>query len=122
MAQGLSIEGENGAGYVLKAGFHMPPQMLTSGEIEAAILGAPWVRTPGEPEMAVEADKPLTKIDTVSPTRFQTSFVEPTTSVAPVEAQHEPLSAARIRQAIRARFKIAVTYQDSSGAVAERIL
>ncbi len=122
MAQGVPIEGEAGVGYILEAGFHMPPLMLTSDEIEAAILGAQWVRTRGEPEMALAAEKLLSKIETVSPSRFQTSFVEPTTSVAPVDAQQEPLSAARVRQAIRGRFKIAVTYRDGSGAVTERIL
>ena len=122
MAQGVPIEGEAGVGYILEAGFHMPPLMLTSGEIEAAILGAQWVRTRGEPELALAAEKLLTKIETVTPAKFQTSFVEPATSVAPVEAQQEPLSAARIRQAIRARLKIAVTYRDSSGAMTERIL
>lgn len=122
MAQGVPIEGEAGVGYILQAGFHMPPLMLTSDEIEAAILGAQWVRTRGEPEMAIAADKLLTKIETVSPSRFQTSFVEPATSVAPVDAQPEVLSAARIRQAIRARLKIAVTYRDGLGAETERIL
>lgn len=122
MAQGVPIEGEAGVGYILQAGFHMPPLMLTSDEIEAAILGAQWVRTRGEPEMAIAADKLLTKIETVSPSRFQTSFVEPATSVAPVEAQPEVLSAARVRQAIRARLKIAVTYRDGSGAETDRIL
>ncbi|MEM9582119.1 MAG: YafY family protein [Pseudomonadota bacterium] len=122
MAQGVPIEGEAGVGYILEAGFHMPPLMLTSDEIEAAILGAQWVRTRGEPELALAAEKLLTKIETVSPSRFQTSFVEPATSVAPVEAQLEPLSAAHVRRAIRARLKIAVTYRDSSDVETERIL
>ncbi|MEL6205162.1 MAG: HTH domain-containing protein, partial [Pseudomonadota bacterium] len=37
MAQGVPIQGEAGVGYVLDAGFHMPPLMLTSDEIEAAL-------------------------------------------------------------------------------------
>lgn len=122
MAQGVPIEGEAGVGYILESGFYMPPLMLTSDEIEAAVLGAQWVRTRGEPEMALAAEKLLTKIEAVSPPRFQTSFVEPATSVAPVETQPEVLSAARIRQAIRARVKIAVTYRDGSDAETERIL
>lgn len=50
MAQGVPIVGEAGGGYVLEAGFHMPPLMLTPAEIDAAILGAQWVQTRGEPE------------------------------------------------------------------------
>lgn len=122
MAQGVPIEGEAGVGYVLESGFHMPPLILTSDEIEAAILGAQWVRTRGEPEMVLAADKLLTKIETVSPSRFLTSFVEPVTSVAPVEAKEEILSAERIRQAIRAHLKIEVTYRDGLGGVTDRIL
>ena len=122
MAQGVPIEGEAGVGYVLEAGFHMPPLMLTSDEIEAAILGAQWVRTRGEPELALAAEKLLTKIETVSPSRFQTSFVEPTTSVAPVAPNEEVLSAARIRHAIRGRQKILVTYRNGAGAVTERVI
>ena len=51
MAQRVPIRGEAGVGYVLEAGFHMPPLMLTPDEIEAAVLGAQWVQTRGEPDM-----------------------------------------------------------------------
>jgi len=122
MAQGVPIQGEAGVGYVLEAGFHMPPLMLTSDEIEAAILGAQWVRTRGEPELALAAEKLLTKIKTVSPSRFETSFVEPDVSVAPVNAPQEALAAAEIRLAIRRRVKIAVTYRDSRDALTDRVI
>lgn len=122
IAQGVPIKGEAGVGYVLEAGFHMPPLMLTSDEIEAAILGAQWVCTRGEPELALAAEKLLTKIKTVSPTRYETSFVEPGVSVAPVETPQEGLSAALVRRAIRQRLKIAVTYRDHSEALTERVI
>ncbi len=122
IAQGVPVKGEAGVGYVLEAGFHMPPLMLTSDEIEAAILGAQWVSTRGEPELALAAEKLLTKIKTVSPARFETSFVEPTVSVAPVEAPLEGLSAAHVRRAIRQRLKIAVTYRDHSDALTTRVI
>ncbi|MEL6688840.1 MAG: YafY family protein [Pseudomonadota bacterium] len=122
MAQGVPIQGEAGVGYVLEAGFHMPPLMLTSDEIEAVILGAQWVRTRGEPELAHAAEKLLTKIETVSPDRFETSFVDPVASVAPVEAPPEVLPAAEIRRAIRQRLKIQLTYLDRSGAETQRAI
>lgn len=40
VAQRVPIRGEAGVGYVLEAGFHMPPLMLTADEVEAAVLGA----------------------------------------------------------------------------------
>ncbi|MCV3271282.1 helix-turn-helix transcriptional regulator [Roseobacter sinensis] len=122
MAQGVPIQGEAGVGYVLEAGFHMPPLMLTSDEIEAAILGAQWVRTRGEPDLALAAEKLLTKIETVTPARFETSFVEPVVSVAPVAQPAEALDASEIRRAIRRRVKIALTYRDSRSASTKRVI
>ncbi len=122
MAQGVPIEGEAGVGYILEAGFHMPPLMLTSDEIEAAILGAQWVRTRGEPELALAAQKLLTKIEAVVPRRFETSFVEPAVSVAPVEQPSEVLGAADIRLAIRRRVKILITYRDSRNVLTDRVI
>jgi predicted DNA-binding transcriptional regulator YafY len=43
MGQRVPIRGEAGLGYVLEGGFDLPPLMLTSDEIEAAVLGAQWV-------------------------------------------------------------------------------
>src|SRR6185312_3686976 len=39
MGQRVPIRGEAGIGYVLDAGFDLPPLMLTPDEIEAAVLG-----------------------------------------------------------------------------------
>ena len=47
MAQRVPIRGEAGIGYVLDGGFDMPPLMLTSDEVEAAVLGAQWVAGQG---------------------------------------------------------------------------
>jgi predicted DNA-binding transcriptional regulator YafY len=40
LAQRVPIRGEAGIGYVLDKGLDMPPLMLTTDEIEAAVLGA----------------------------------------------------------------------------------
>ena len=42
-AQGASIEGEAGLGYVLTPGFTLPPLMFSEEEIEALVLGSRWV-------------------------------------------------------------------------------
>ena len=39
-AQGAVIEGEAGVGYVLRAGFTLPPLMFSQEEIEALVLGS----------------------------------------------------------------------------------
>lgn len=122
MAQGVPIQGEAGVGYVLEAGFHMPPLMLTSEEVEAAILGAEWVRTRGDPALAKAAAKLISKIETVAPERLRTAFVDPVVRVAPLTPPDEILDAGAIRTAIRGRRKIRLHYADSSGAETERVI
>ncbi|WP_199902552.1 YafY family protein [Azospirillum sp. B4] len=53
MAQRVPIRGEAGIGYVLDEGYDLPPLMLTPDEIEAAVLGAQWVSTQGDPPWRV---------------------------------------------------------------------
>jgi predicted DNA-binding transcriptional regulator YafY len=40
VASGVPIEGEAGVGYVLRAGFDLPPLMFSEQEIETLVLGA----------------------------------------------------------------------------------
>lgn len=122
VAQRVPIRGEAGIGYVLEAGFHMPPLMLTADEIEAAVLGAQWVQTRGEPDLARAASQLIAKIEAVAPDSAQASFAAPVTSVAPVDNPNEVLSAADIRTAIRHRLKIRLTYVDRNGVNTDRTI
>ena len=122
VAQGVPIQGEAGVGYVLESGFHMPPLMLTADEIEAAVLGAMWIQSRGEPELASAAAKVISKIEAVAPQRLQTFFVDSAVSVAPVELPQEGLAASDIRFAIRQRRKIQISYKNKNGEVSERII
>ena len=49
VTSGVPIEGEAGVGYVLKAGFDLPPLMFKEQEIEALVLGARIVAVLGGP-------------------------------------------------------------------------
>ncbi len=122
VGQGVPINGEAGVGYVLEPGFHMPPLMLTPDEIEAVTLGMLWVQTRGEPELALAAQKLITKLETVAPDKYRTSFLEPSVSVAPVVQPDEMLGAASIRSAIRRRRKIALTYSDNADQMTRRVI
>ena len=95
IAQGVPIMREAGVGYVLGPGFHMPPLMLTPDEIEAVTLGVMWVRTRGEPELALAAEKLITKLETVAPARYRTSFLEPTVSAARLRSRMRCLAQPR---------------------------
>lgn len=122
MAQGVPIEGEAGVGYVLASDFHMPPLMLTADEVEAAVLGAQWVATRGEPDLALAARKLIAKIEAVAPAKLRTAFVAPSVSVAPVDPPDEVLDAGAIRAAIRGRRKIRLSYRDGAGVETERVI
>src|SRR6478609_5814886 len=41
---GAPIDGEAGLGYILRAGFFLPPLMFSEDELEALVLGARWVQ------------------------------------------------------------------------------
>ena len=122
IGQGVPINGEAGVGYVLESGFHMPPLMLTPDEIEAVTLGVMWVQSRGEPELALAAEKLITKLEAVAPDKYRTSFLETVVSVAPVDQPDEVLGAAAIRLAIRQRRKIAITYSDNAGRNTQRVI
>src|ERR1700732_5621679 len=56
---GAPIEGEAGIGYVLRAGFFLPPLMFTEDELEALVLGARWVERQGDAGLAAGAGPPV---------------------------------------------------------------
>ncbi|MEN3973406.1 YafY family protein [Sphingomicrobium sp. XHP0235] len=122
IARRIPIRGEAGVGYVLESGFDMPPLMLTEDEIDAAALGASWVSTRGEPELAEAAKRLLAKIEAVVPREFAIGLREQSTSVAPPQPSDELISAKEIRLAIRLRKKLKIRYRDSKGAKSERVI
>jgi len=120
--QDVPIRGEAGIGYVLEKGFDMPPLMLTSDELDAAVLGAHWVASRGEPDLAKAALNFLAKIEVVVPERLRGHVLEPATSVAPVDPAFEVVNSSILRNAIRNHRKITLIYEDGSGARAERVV
>lgn len=115
MAQRVPITGEAGIGYVLEPGFDMPPLMLSVDEMDAAVLGALWVASRGEPEMVRAAQSLLAKIEAVIPETLRMQVVYPATSVAPAPQPDEPVSSAELRAAIRLGRKVEIEYRGASG-------
>ena len=58
----------------------------------------------------------------MAPAGLNASFVEPVTSVAPVDGPEEVLSASEVRRAIRTRNKIRLVYRDTKGRDTERVI
>src|SRR5246127_3213226 len=86
MAQRIPIRGEAGVGYVLEAGLDLPPLMLTTAEIEAAVLGAQWVARHSDRALARAAEDLIAKIGAVVPERLRPYVFEPATEMPPARS------------------------------------
>ena len=123
LAQRVPIRGEPGIGYILERGFDMPPLMLTTDEIDAAVLGAMWVATRGEPELAKAAENLIAKIEAITPDRLRAHILEPTMSIKPIgSSQSDTVSSSMLRGAIRAGKKVSIRYRNDKGATTERVI
>lgn len=67
IGSGVPIEGEAGVGYVMRAGYDLPPLMFNSDEIVALVAGARMIRAWGGEQMALAAQEALIKIESVLP-------------------------------------------------------
>ncbi len=123
LAQRVPIRGEPGIGYILERGFDMPPLMLTTEEVDAAVLGAMWVATRGEPELAKAAENLIAKIEAITPDRLRAHILEPTMSIKPIgSSQSDTVSSSMLRGAIRAGKKVSIRYRNDKGATTERVI
>ncbi|MES1151206.1 MAG: YafY family protein [Dongia sp.] len=124
MAQRVPIRGEAGMGYVLEAGFDMPPLTLTADEIEAAVLGAQWVIARGDPALARAAEDLIAKIATAVPERLRPIVLDPSarahTSTPPIPP--DAIDMQLVRAAIHNGRKITLGYRDEKGAETSRTI
>ncbi len=113
IASGVPIEGEAGVGYVLKAGFDLPPLMFKEQEIEALVLGARIVESWADAELAEAASDVIAKIEAVIPDRLR-DFMASTALLAPAHRYMEPVrfDLARLRHALRGQLRVSFRYSD----------
>ena len=123
MAQRVPIRGEAGIGYVLDSGFDMPPLMLTSDEVEAAVLGAQWVAGRGDPALARAAKDLIAKIAATVPERLRPVVLEPAVTSAMWKTHEvEALDMAQVRAWIHAGRKITLDYRDQEDRASLRTI
>jgi predicted DNA-binding transcriptional regulator YafY len=124
MAQRVPIRGEAGMGYVLEAGFDLPPLMLTPDEIEAATLGAQWVMARGDPALARAAQDLIAKIAAAVPERLRPIALDPSarTPPDPPPIAADTIDMPQLRGAIHAARKIALLYRDEKGEQSRRVI
>jgi predicted DNA-binding transcriptional regulator YafY len=123
IGQRVPVRGEAGIGYVLDGGFDLPPLMLTSDEIEAAVLGAQWVAGHGDPLLARAARDVIAKIAATVPDTLRPLILDAATRTPPGRNMPpDGLDIARARAWIRTGRKIALVYRDEKQRRTERII
>jgi predicted DNA-binding transcriptional regulator YafY len=124
IGQRVPIRGEAGFGYVLEAGFDLPPLMLTPDEIEAAVLGAQWVSGRADPALAKAAKDLIAKIGAAVPERLRPYVLEPAAAARPTWQGQFPdaIDMAQVRSWIHAGRKIVLDYRDEQGRASRRTI
>ena len=122
-AQGATIEGEPGVGYVMKPGFMLPPMMFRSEELDALVLGMRWVADRGDKTLSSGAQSMLAKIAAVLPTELRRELEESSLLVgAPLKRPAHQVSPDLLRAAVRQEQKLNITYADASGIHSQRVV
>lgn len=122
-AQGATIEGEAGVGYVLRPGFLLPPLMFTPEEIEALVLGSRWVAGRADGRLAEAARSALARIGAVLPPDLREEMEGSSLFIAPgAPIPADAIDSAILRKAIRTESKLLLNYSDANGAASERVV
>jgi predicted DNA-binding transcriptional regulator YafY len=118
---GVPLEGEAGVGYVLRQPMDLPPLMFEREEIEALVVGARMVNAWADPDLQRAAESALAKIHGVLPSALRNELngnrlFAPEVNIYPVHWLGQ------LRQAIRQRRKLQLSYRDESGQTSLRCI
>ena len=121
---GVPIEGAAGLGYMMRAGYDLPPMMFTEEEIVALTAGARMVSTFGGTRMARGADSALDKIVNVLPARVRARAEAVSVHILSARPlDHETrTSIDSLEAACEARIRIEIGYRDEAGEASRRIV
>ena len=121
--QGAGIEGDPGVGYVLKAGFLLPPMMFTTDELEALVLGARMVEAQADAELAQAAATALARIGSTLPEPMRIAIDTSGLFVPRWRESKAPEPwLAVLRHAIRDERKLRMRYIDRQDEETERVV
>ncbi len=122
-AQGATIEGEAGLGYLLRPGFTLPPLMFGADELEALALGSRWVALQGDSQLRLAAGNALAKIASVLPAALREELESSALLIVPPKPGPDVLcDLAVVRRAIRMQRKLAIAYRDQQERTSERTI
>lgn len=114
---GLPIEGEAGIGYLLRPGFDLAPVAFTHDQVEALAIGLAYAERAGDPVLAHAAREARAKLQAGMPRPE-----DRTLSDAPYFSLHArmPPQARLLREAIRKRKVVQMTYRDGTDRASDR--
>jgi len=122
-AQGASIAGEAGVGFVMRPGFMLPPLMFRDEEIEALILGSRWVAQLPDAPLARAAADLVAKIMAVLPDRLQHRVEDASLFAVPrTAAALDRIDAGVLREAIREERKLRIAYLSGDDKETMRVI
>lgn len=122
-AEGATIEGEPGLGYVLRPGFLLPPLMFTDEELEALLLGLRLTAVHADAALGRAAAEVVAKLRAVLPKDLRVLLDEIALSAGPALALPvERVDLAELRRAIREQRKARIVYESEPGAVTTRVI
>jgi predicted DNA-binding transcriptional regulator YafY len=121
--QGAPIDGAAGVGYVLRAGFLLPPLMFSDEELEALVLGLRLAAEHGDTSIGRAAVDVVAKLRAVLPRELR-ELVDATALLAgPMRrGPAERVDLALVRRAIREQKKVQLAYLDLKDRRSERIV
>ena len=122
-ASRVPIEGEAGVGYVLRAGFDLPPLMFNSDETEALLVGMSLLRRTSDRGLHASAESVLAKVEAVLPNDRKAPLAIRPFYVCDYGAEPSPLiDLAEIRRMIRESKKLDIDYHDAEGRLTTRTI
>jgi predicted DNA-binding transcriptional regulator YafY len=113
-ARQVPILGEAGIGYVMRAGYDLPPLNLDADEAEAVALGLEMIARLGDPDLLKAARRASRKLSAIAPGTRQliaSSWGAPYDTAAPL-----------VRRAIAAEQVLEIAYQDVAIQQTTRII
>jgi predicted DNA-binding transcriptional regulator YafY len=123
IGQRVPIRGEAGVGYVLEDGFDLPPLMLTTDEVEAAVLGAQWVAGHGDAALARAARDLIAKIAVTVPDTLKPIILDASARTPPGwKIPPDGFDVSQARAWIKSGRKMTLVYRDSQDRETERVV
>lgn len=119
----VPILGEAGIGYVMRAGFDLPPLMFTAEEIEAIVVGLALLQRTGDAGLQAAAQTIGAKIGEVLPEEPGRVLRSRQLFVSSWGAGRPPAADLRIvRRAIRDECKLRIAYEDEQARRTRRTI